>query len=281
MSQSGVSRGVLILLMTLVWTFSWGLSWAVGWFVVNQVGYGYSFTAGGVYGGIFGGVTAGLIGGLGTVVVLKLANPVVNLRWYQGILLVAGWMVIIFYDWLDGFIVAAPGGYPIDLGSGGPLSGMLGGVLMALILGWANRPLRWKQPLIIIAGWTAGFAIGGFIAWEIGFEFAVDYVYGRLYGHDPGFLGFMALVIISSQAGAVAGFFGRGRTYADRDLTWALSRLLWRAALFLWMIPLSAMRSMTGTASVKAARACSASPLLMAAMTFLMLVRTRERRLAL
>ena len=86
---------------------------------------------------------------------------------------------------------------------------------MALILAWANRPLRWKQLLIIVAGWTAGFAIGGFIAWEIGFEFAVDYVYGRLYGHDPGFLGFMALVIISSQAGAVAGFLGGAATVSQ------------------------------------------------------------------
>jgi hypothetical protein len=69
--------------------------------------------------------------------------------------------------------------------------------------------------LIIIAGWAAGFAIGGFIAWEIGFEFAVDYVYGALYGHDPGLLGFIALVIISAQAGAVAGFLGGAATISQ------------------------------------------------------------------
>ena len=35
-----------------------------------------------------------------------------------------------------------------------------------------------------------------------------------------------------------------------RSLIWAFRRLLCRAALFLWMMPLSAMRSMTGTAAV-------------------------------
>jgi hypothetical protein len=41
----------------------------------------------------------------------------------------------------------------------------------------------------------------------------------------------------------------RGLRYAARALTLAFSRLLWRAALFLWMMPLSAIRSITGTAA--------------------------------
>ena len=116
MKRLGVTRRDLIVRMTLVWAASWGLSWAVGWFIVNQVGYGYSFTAGGIYGGIFGGATAGLIGGIGTALTLKLADFGNKLRRYHTILLGAGWAVIVFYDWSDGFVVASAPGQPIDLG---------------------------------------------------------------------------------------------------------------------------------------------------------------------
>ena len=51
------------------------------------------------------------------------------------------------------------------------------------------------------------------------------------------------------KAGIVSRLFSFGeRIQAESALICALRRLLWRAALFLWMMPLSAIRSMTGTA---------------------------------
>ena len=61
------------------------------------------------------------------------------------------------------------------------------------------------------------------------------------------------------------------------DLIFAFSRLLCRAALFLCKIPLSAIRSMIGTAELYAAVASSLLPLSIAAITFLIDVRTIER----
>ena len=59
------------------------------------------------------------------------------------------------------------------------------------------------------------------------------------------------------------------------------SRLLWRAAAFLWMIFLSAMESMTLIEARNWAVAASLSPAATALRTFLMAVRRRERRLLL
>ena len=64
-------------------------------------------------------------------------------------------------------------------------------------------------------------------------------------------------------------------------LTRALRRLLWRAALFFLIIPRFAMLSMTGTAESYAAWAFSTLPVSTAAITCLIFVRTKERRLAL
>src|SRR5699024_9057417 len=61
----------------------------------------------------------------------------------------------------------------------------------------------------------------------------------------------------------------------------AARRLLWRAALFLWMMFLSATRSMTLEALRKTSLAAAWSPAAMAWRTRLMEVRIMERRLAL
>lgn len=63
--------------------------------------------------------------------------------------------------------------------------------------------------------------------------------------------------------------------------TLAFRRLLWRAALFLWIRPLFTAESMIGCASRKAACACAASPVCTATRTFFTCVRKRLRIAAL
>jgi len=58
-------------------------------------------------------------------------------------------------------------------------------------------------------------------------------------------------------------------------------RLLWRAALFLWMMFLSATRSITLVAFCKTVAAAALSPVAMAVRTCLIAVRSMERRLEL
>ena len=208
MDKKRIGIGMLTLMMTLVWAFSWSFSWVVGWTVVRDIGLGYSFFVGGQIGGIVAGVIAGGCGGIGTAIILKLASPASGLRIYHTLLLAVGWVVIVLYDWSDGFVVAAPAGYPIESGMGGPLSGVLGGIFTALILLWANHTLTWKQLLLIIGGWTLGFSLAGFIAWTIGFDIAVSYVYGPIYHNDPGLIGFILIMVISTSCGALAGWLG-------------------------------------------------------------------------
>src|SRR6185503_9251677 len=68
---------------------------------------------------------------------------------------------------------------------------------------------------------------------------------------------------------------------ADIDFSFAARRLLWRAALFLWKMPLSATESITGWAILNSAAGAALSPpvtaLSMAFCTFLMTVRKCER----
>ena len=58
-------------------------------------------------------------------------------------------------------------------------------------------------------------------------------------------------------------------------------RLLWRAALFLWMMFLSAIESIVLAARCNTACAAALSPASIAFFTFLTAVRSSERRLAL
>jgi hypothetical protein len=91
---------------------------------------------------------------------------------------------------------------------GGSLSGLVGGVLTALILLWLIRSLNWKQLCIIGMGWAFGFAIGGWIVWTIGFPIALNYVYGPIYGNDPGGSSLILFTLISLLGGAFAGWSG-------------------------------------------------------------------------
>jgi hypothetical protein len=170
---------------------------------------------------IAGGI-AGLIGGVGSAIVLKLARPSNGLKIYHLILLALGWAGIVFYDWLGGFVVAgipvaqnkfgvvtmALSGNPIKSGMGGPLSGLVGGVLTALILLWSARSLDWKQLCIIVIGWASGFAVGGWIAWTIGFQIALNYANGPLYGNNSGMSSLILFTIIGVLCGAFAGWCG-------------------------------------------------------------------------
>lgn len=212
MDKARIGIGQSTLIMILVWAFSWGVSWAVGWSVVRYIGLGYSFTVGGEIGGVVGGIMAGVCGGIGTAIILKLANPSTALRKHHAILLAVGWAIIVFYDWSDGFVVAAPGGYSIEFGMIGPLSGILGGVLTAMILLWADHTLGWIQLLLIIGGWTLGFSLAGLIAWTIGFNIAVSYVLGPIYNNDPGLIGFLSITVVSGLCGALVGWLGGATT---------------------------------------------------------------------
>jgi hypothetical protein len=221
MDKARIGIGQLTLAMTLVWTSSWSVSWVVGWSVVRCIGLGYSFTLGGEIGGVVGGIIAGLCGGIGTAILLKLANPSTGMRKRHAILLAVGWAIIVFYDWSDGFVVAAPGGHPIEFGMIGPLSGILGGVLTALILLWADHTLGWIKLLLIIGGWTLGFSLAGLIAWTIGFNIAVSYVLGPIYSNDPGVIGLLSIAAVSGFCGALVGWLGGStaiRQFSPRSL---------------------------------------------------------------
>lgn len=211
----------MIVASTAVWAASWGLSWAVGWSIVREiVGSGY-IIVGGKIGGMVAGGIAGLIGGVGTALVLRLAKPSNALRTYHLILIALGWAGIVFYDWLDGFVVAGVpashdygvviatlSGSPIKYGIGGPLSGLVGGVLVALVLSWAVRSINWKQIWFIVIAWASGFAIGGWVVWTIGFPIASNYVRGPTYGNDPGISSLILFTLISALGGAFAGLIG-------------------------------------------------------------------------
>ena len=224
MKETESSR--LIITWISVWAISWGVSWAVGWSIVRDIiGSGNILAAGQIGGRIAGGI-AGLIGGVGTAIVLKLVKPSIGLKIYHLILIALGWAAIIFYDWMDGFVVAglspsqnkyeivmpALSGNQIKYWIGGPLSGLVGGVLTALILLWAVRSLRWKQLCVIVIGWALGFAIGGWIVWTIGLQIAVNYVYGPTYGNDPGISSLILFTLISALCGAFAGWSGGAAT---------------------------------------------------------------------
>jgi hypothetical protein len=216
----------LIVTWISVWAISWGVSWAVGWNIVRYIiGSGY-ITEGGQIGGWIAGGIAGLIGGVGTAIVLKLAKPSSGLKIYHLILTALGWAGIVFYDWLDGFTVAGLTGnqnkygvaipalssHQIKYGMGGSLSGLVGGVLTALILLWLVRSLNWKQLSVIVIGWALGFAIGGWIVWTIGFPIALNYVYGPVFGNDPGSSSLILFTLISVLCGAFAGWSGGAAT---------------------------------------------------------------------
>ena len=224
MKETGESR--LMVSWIWVWAISWGVSWAVGWSVVRSImGSGY-ILVGGKIGGMIAGGIAGLIGGVGTAIVLKLAKPSNGLKIYHLILIALGWAGIVYYDWLDAFVVAglpvtqnkygivtaALSSTQIKYGMGGPLSGLVGGVLTALILLWAVRSLNWKQLCVIVVGWAFGFAIGGWIVWIIGFQIALNYVNGPTYGNDPGISSLILFTLISILGGAFAGWIGGAAT---------------------------------------------------------------------
>ncbi len=224
MKEAGAGR--LIVTWISVWALSWGVSWAVGWSSVRQIISSGYILEGGKFGGMIAGGIAGLIGGVGTAIVLKLAKPSNGLKIYHLILLAAGWAGIVFYDWLDGFVIAglpvaqnqfgiiipALSSTQIKYGMGGPLSGLVGGVLTALILLWSVRSLHWKQLCVIVLGWALGFAIGGWIAWTIGFQIALNYANSPLYGNDSGISSLILFTLISVLCGAFAGWSGGAAT---------------------------------------------------------------------
>lgn len=212
----------LVVTWISVWAISWGISWIVGWSVVRYIISAGFIAESGQIGGRIAGVIAGLIGGIGTAIVLRLAKPSSGLKIYHLILLAAGWGGIVFYDWLDGFAVAGLSGtqnkyglvvpsltaHQIKHGTGGLLSGLVGGILTAVILLWLIRSLNWKQLGVIVTGWVLGFAIGGWIVWTIGFPIALNYVYGPVYGNDPGSSSLILFTLISILCGAFAGWTG-------------------------------------------------------------------------
>jgi hypothetical protein len=180
----------------------------------------------GQFGGRIAGGIAGVIGGVGTAIVLKLAKPSNGVKIYHLILVALGWAGIVFFDWQGGFAVAGLSGnenkygvtipafssQPIKYGMGGPLSGLVGGILTALILLWVVRSLNWKRIAVIVIGWTAGFTIGGWVVWTIGLPIALNYAYGPLYGNDPGGGSIILFTLICALAGAFAGWVGGAAT---------------------------------------------------------------------
>src|ERR1700690_2256669 len=211
--ETGGSR--LIVTWISVWAISWGVSWALGWSITRYTITSGYIIEGGKVGGIIAGGIAGLIGGVGSAIVLKLARPSNGLKIYHLVLLALGWAGIVYYDWLDGFIVAglpvaqnkfgivtmALSANPLKTGIGGPLSGLVGGVLTALILLWSSRSLDWKQLCVIVIGWASGFAIGGWIAWTLGFQIAMNYANGLLYGNNSGVSSLILFTLISVLCG--------------------------------------------------------------------------------
>lgn len=190
----------------LIWALSWGISWFVGWYTVWAIGWGYSFVVGGEIGGRMAGGIAGLIGGIGTAIILRKAIASNKLKIYQSVILALGWAGIVFYDWADGFVVASLPGNEIQQGVGGPMSGLVGGVLTALILSWANRAINWKQLVVTIGGWALGFTVGGLTTWNIGHGIALDYATPGNYSGDISSL--LLLILISGICGAFAGWLG-------------------------------------------------------------------------
>jgi hypothetical protein len=220
------SASRLIVTWIGVWALSWGVSWAAGWSLERYIiGLGYTLE-GGRFGGMLAGEIAGLIGGVGTAIVLKRITPSIGLKIYHLVLIALGWAAIVYYDWLDGFViaglqsgqskygvvVAALSSTQVKYGIGGPLSGLVGGLLTALILFWAVRSLDWKQLAVIVIGWALGFAVGGWVVWSIGFQIAVNYVNGPTYGNDPGVSSLILFTIISLLGGAFAGWIGAAGT---------------------------------------------------------------------
>jgi len=202
----GAIRGSLVRTLISVWALSWGFSWFIGWNTVSYIGWGLSFTMGGEIGGKIAGGIAGLIGGIGTALALKRAKLFDRLRIYQIVLLAMGWIGIVFYDWSDGFMVASLPGTEIQEGIGGPISGLVGGVLTAIILTWANRSFNLKQFFVTAAGWALGFTVGGFVTWNVGFEIALNYATP---GNNSGNISSLILLtLISSICGAFAGWVG-------------------------------------------------------------------------
>ena len=204
-NKNGKTSGSIRSLI-LIWALSWGISWFVGWYTVWAIGWGYSFVVGGEIGGRMAGGIAGLIGGIGTAIILRKAIASNKLKIYQSVILALGWAGIVFYDWADGFVVASLPGNEIQQGVGGPMSGLVGGVLTALILSWANRAINWKQLVVTIGGWALGFTVGGLTTWNIGRGIALDYATPGNYSGDLSSL--LLLVLISSICGAFAGWLG-------------------------------------------------------------------------
>ena len=137
---------------------------------------------------------------------MKRAKPVDGLRIYQSVLLALGWIGIVFYDWSDGFIVASLPGAEIQEGIGGPMSGLVGGVLTAIMFTWANYSFNLKHFVFTAGGWALGFIVGGFITWNVGFEIALNYATP---GNNSGNISSLILLtLISGICGAFAGWVG-------------------------------------------------------------------------
>ncbi len=224
MKENGNDRSIITWIA--VWAISWGVSWAAGWSIVRYIiGSGYIAVSGQIGGRIAGGI-AGLIGGIGTAIVLKFIKPVKGLKIYHQILVALGWAGIVFYDWLDGFSVAGHSGnqnkfgllipalssHQIVNGTSGLLSGLVGGVVTALIFVWLIRSLNWKQLCVIGIGWAIGFTTAGWLVWTIAFPIALNYAYGPIYGNDPGSSSLILFTLISALCGAFAGWLGGAAT---------------------------------------------------------------------
>lgn len=199
-------EGGFVRRLIIVWALSWGVSWFIGWITVSYIGWGLSFTMGGEIGGRLAGGIAGLIGGIGTALALKWASSSGGLKTYQMVLLAVGWIIFVFYDWADGFMVASLPGDDIQEGIGGPMSGLIGGVLTAMILAWVNNSINLKNFLLTAGGWALGFTVGGLLAWNAGFEIGLRYATPGNYSGNMSSL--ILLILISIICGAFAGWVG-------------------------------------------------------------------------
>lgn len=85
------------------------------------------------------------------------------------------------------------------------MSGLVVGVLTAIILTWSNRSINWKQFLVTIGGWALGFSIGGLIAWNIGAQVGENFA--DLTGSGT-VSSLILLTLISGLCGAFAGWVG-------------------------------------------------------------------------
>ena len=176
--------------------------------IVSLIGWGLSFAIGGQVGGKIAGGLAGLIGGIGTAITLKHANPTGGIKTYQIAILALGIAGVVFYDWVGRFgidVILAPGTEWKKEGIGGPLSGIVIGVLTAIILSWINRSFSWKQFLVTIGGWALGFSFGGLIAWNVGAHMGENFV--DLSGNGS-VSSLILLTLISGICGGIAGWVG-------------------------------------------------------------------------